>query len=219
MFKKISKFFWRLALILSLFILFGLFIPKLIVLLFAAPRTFTVDDVPAERVAIVFGAGLRYDGTPTAILRDRVETAVQLYQQGKVDKLLMSGDNSFVEYNEPEAMRQYALELGIPQKDIVLDYAGRRSYDTCYRAKAIFQIDSAILVTQSFHLPRVLFLCNWFGVESTGVEANNIYFRKISRFFWNTRELFANFQAVWDVMIAKPLPVLGEPEPIFESGK
>ena len=214
MFKKILKFLWRLALTLGLFVLFGLLLPKFIILLYAAPRTFTMDSVPAERVAIVFGAGLRYDGTPTAILRDRVETAVQLHQQGKVDKLLMSGDNSFVDYNEPEAMRQYALELGIPEEDIVLDYAGRRTYDTCYRANAIFQVQSAILVTQSFHLPRALFLCNWFGVESTGVETDNIYFRKISRFFWNTRELFATTQAAWDVYVTKPLPVLGEPEPI-----
>jgi len=214
MFKKISKFLWRFTLILSLLVLFGLFLPKLILLLYAAPRTFTADTILAERIAIVFGAGLRKDGTPTAILKDRVETAAQLYQQGKVNKLLMSGDNRFVEYNEPEAMRQYALDLGIPDKDIVLDYAGRRTYDTCYRAKAIFQVDSAILVTQSFHLPRALFLCNWFGVKSTGVEANNIYFRKISRFVWNARELFATAQAALDVYIFKPLPVLGNPEPI-----
>ena len=216
MFKKIIKFLWRLTLILSLFALLGLFFPKLIVLLYAAPRTFTVDNVPAERVAIVFGAGLLRDGSAGPVLRDRVETAVQLYQQGKVDKLLMSGDNRFVEYNEPEAMRQYALGFGIPDEDIVLDYAGRRTYDTCYRANAIFQVDSAILVTQSFHLPRALFLCNWLGVESTGVEANNSYFRKVSRFIWNTRELFATTQAVWDVYVIKPLPVLGEPEPIFK---
>jgi SanA protein len=214
MLKKIIKFLWRFTSILSLLVLFGLFFPKLILLLYAAPRIFTVDTVPAERIAIVFGAGLRRDGTPTAILKDRVETAVQLYQQGKVNKLLMSGDNRFVEYNEPEAMRQYALDLGIPDKDIVLDYAGRRTYDTCYRAKAIFQLDSAILVTQNFHLPRALFLCNWFGVKSTGVEANNAYFRKISRLIWNTRELFATTQAVWDVYVFKPLPVLGDPEPI-----
>jgi SanA protein len=220
MFKSVLKLLWRLTLTVSLFPLFCLFFPKLIVLLFAAPRTFTVEDVPAARMAIVFGAGLLRDGSAGPVLRDRVKTAVQLYQQGKVDKLLMSGDNRFVEYNEREAMRQYALELGVPDKDIVLDYAGRRTYDTCYRARAIFQIDSAILVTQSFHLPRVLFLCNWFGVESTGVEANNAYFRKISRLFWNTRELFATTQAVWDMFVTKPLPVLGELEPIiFENGE
>jgi SanA protein len=111
-------------------------------------------------------------------------------------------------------MRQYALDLGAPDKDIILDYAGRRTYDTCYRAKHIFQVDSAILVTQAFHLPRALFLCNWFDVESTGVEADNHYFLKRSRIYWNTRELFANFQAAWDVRIIKPLPVLGDVEPI-----
>ncbi len=214
MFKKIIKFLWRFTAILSLFVFLGLFFPKLIVLLYAAPRTFTADAVPAARVAIVFGAGLLRDGSAGPVLRDRVETAVTLYQQGKVNKLLMSGDNRFIEYNEPEAMRQYALDLGIPDQDIVLDYAGRRTYDTCYRANAIFQVDSAILVTQGFHLPRALFLCNWFGIESTGVEANNTYFRKISRLYWHTRELFATTQSVLDVVVTKPLPVLGDPEPI-----
>jgi SanA protein len=214
MFKKIFKFIWRLARIFGLAALVILSLCKLIILMYESAYIFTVENVPADRVAIVFGAGLRYDGTPTAILRDRVETAVQLYQQGKVSKLLMSGDNSFVDYNEPEGMRQYALSLGVPDEAIVLDYAGRRTYDTCYRANAIFQVQSAILVTQSFHLPRALFLCNSFGVESDGVAANNIYFRKTSRFIWNTRELFATTQAVWDVYLSKPLPVLGEPEPI-----
>ena len=214
MFKKIIKFTWRLTLLLVSLAFLGLFLPKLIILLYAAPRTFAVENVPAEHVSIVFGAGLLRDGSAGPVLRDRVETAVQLYQQGKVQKLLMSGDNRFVNYNEPEAMRQYALDLGVPDEDIVLDYAGRRTYDTCYRANAIFQVDSAILVTQSFHLPRALFLCNSFGVQSTGVEANNTYFRKISRLYWNTRELFATVQSVWDVRVSKPLPVLGDPEPI-----
>jgi len=215
MLKKLVKFIWRSAFVLGLLVFVGLSLPKLIVLLFAAPRTFRMENVPQTRVVIVFGAGLLRDGSAGPVLRDRVETAVKLYQLGKVEKLLMSGDNRFIEHNEPQAMRQYALDLGVPDKDIVLDYAGRRTYDTCYRAKYIFQVDSAILVTQSFHLPRALFLCSWFGVESTGVEANNHYFLKRSRIYWNTRELFANFQAVWDVMIAKPLPVLGDVEPIY----
>ncbi len=214
MFKKIINFLWRLVRILAFIVFVVLFLPKLIVVVYTSIYTFTVGNVPADRVAIVFGAGLRYDGTPTAILQDRVQTAVQLYEKGKVSKILMSGDNSFVDYNEPEAMRQYALSLGVPDEDIVLDYAGRRTYDTCYRASAIFQVQSAILVTQSFHLPRALFLCNSFGVKSNGVAANNIYFRKISRLIWNARELFATTQAVWDVYVAKPLPILGEPEPI-----
>ena len=216
MFKRIIKFLWRIVLVIGMLTLVVLSFTKLVVELFAAPRTFTVDNVPAERAAIVFGAGLLRDGSAGPVLSDRVNTAVQLYQQGKVDKLLMSGDNRFVEYNEPEAMRQYALERGVPNEDIVLDYAGRRTYDTCYRAKEIFQVQSAILVTQSFHMPRALFLCNWLGDESTGVEANNRYFRKVSHLYWNFREVFATPQAAWEVYVTQPLPVLGKPEPIFE---
>ncbi|MEW6404166.1 MAG: ElyC/SanA/YdcF family protein, partial [Chloroflexota bacterium] len=98
---------------------------------------------------------------------------------------------------------------------IVLDYAGRRTYDTCYRAKAIFGVESAILVTQDFHLPRALFTCNYLGVKAIGVNSNNNYYRKISRLIWNTRELLATFGAFMDVYVYKPLPVLGNPEPIF----
>jgi SanA protein len=214
MLKRIFIFLWRLVLFISFFTLFILFNVKFVFWIFSAPRTFTVDDVPVERVAIVFGAGLLRDGSAGPVLSDRVKTAVTLYQTGKVKKLLMSGDNRFVDYNEPEAMRQYALDLGVPNQDIVLDYAGRRTYDTCYRANAIFQVKSAILVTQDFHLARAVFLCNQFGVESIGVEANNRYFLKRYRAYWNFRELFANVQAAWDVLVVKPLPVLGNIEPI-----
>lgn len=214
MIKKIINFIWRLARVLLFTILVIVLLPRLLAIVYASAYTFTVRNVPSDLVAIVFGAGLRYDGTPTPILQDRVDTAVQLYQNGKVSKLLMSGDNSFVDYNEPEAMRQYALSLGVPDQDITLDFAGRRTYDTCYRANAIFQVKSAILVTQGFHLPRALFLCNSLGVKSSGVVANNIDFRKISQFIWSTREFFATTQAVWDVYVAKPLPILGNPEPI-----
>lgn len=218
--RKSFKFFGRglfvLALTLSLFGLFGLLLPRFILLLYSKPRTFSVDTVPPRRVAIVFGAGLWRDGTPTPVLRDRVQTAANLYFNGKVEKLLMSGDNRVVEYNEPEAMRQYALSLGVPDEDIVLDYAGRRTYDTCYRARDIFRIDSAILVTQGFHLPRAIYLCNMLGVDGVGVPADIQYYRKISRAVWTFREVLATIGAINDVMFIRPVPVLGEPEPIFQ---
>jgi len=182
--------------------------------LYAFHKTYTESGVPARRVAIVFGAGLWRDGSPTPVLQDRVETAAKLYNAGKVEKLLMSGDNSLVEYNEPEAMRQYALQLGVPDTDIVLDYAGRRTYDSCYRAKEIFQVKEAILVTQKFHLARALFLCNMLGMDGVGVEANNRNYRKFSLFYWNIREIPATFTAFAD-LLTRPLPILGNPEPIF----
>jgi SanA protein len=121
-----------------------------------------------------------------------------------------------VHYNEPAAMRAYAISLGVPDEAIVLDYAGQRTYDTCYRAKAIFGVESAVLVTQAFHLPRALYLCNALGVDAVGVEADKRTYRRISQFFWNVRELGATVAALLDVHVLRPLPILGEPEPIFE---
>ncbi len=173
-----------------------------------------VDDAPAERVAIVFGAGLRRNGTPTSILYDRVATAAELYRQGKVEKLLLSGDNRFADYNEPGAMRQAALALGVPDAAIVLDYAGRRTYDTCYRAKEIFGVTRALLVTQNFHLPRALMICEGLGLEAAGVSADRRAYLKRAAIVWNIRELFATAAAWWDVHVTRLVPVLGERMPI-----
>ena len=179
------------------------------------PKIYTIDDVPEKRVALVFGAGLRRDGTPTAVLRDRVQTAVDLYNKGKVEKLLLSGDNRYIDYNEPGSMRAYALSLGVPAEDIVLDYAGRRTYDTCYRAKHIFQTDEVILVTQNFHLPRSLFLCSQIGLDAVGVNADQRSYSAASFTIWNIREVLATLSAIVDVWLRHPTPVLGPPEPIF----
>lgn len=188
-------------------------LPRAITALYAWPRLFAAAESPARRAAIVFGAGLRRDGGPTPVLRDRVKTAAQLYFDGKVEKLLMSGDNSRESYNEPQAMRDYAVSLGVPAGAIVLDYAGRRTYDTCYRAKAIFGLEDAILVTQAFHLPRALYTCNNLGVKAVGVPADLGTYG--AEWFWRVRELPATLQAMLDVHLTRPRPILGDPEPMF----
>lgn len=215
MLTRVFRFLSRLALTLGALSLLGVLLPRLITTLYSMNRIYQKEDAPNERLAIVFGAGLRRDGTPTPILRDRVETAASLYFSGRVEKLLMSGDNSFLNYNEPESMRQYAISLGVPENAIAMDYAGRRTYDTCYRAKAIFGMESALLVTQKFHLPRALFLCNALGLKAYGVEANNRNYRDGALFIWNFREQLATVGAFLDVYVDSPLPVLGEPEPLF----
>lgn len=189
----------------------------MITLISAQSHLYTLEESPARRVAIVFGAGLRRDGSPTLVLRDRVETAAALYFSGKAAKLLMSGDNSTAAYNEPLAMADYAVQLGVPAEDIVLDYAGRRTYDTCYRAKAIFGVEQAILVTQPFHLPRALYICQALGIDAAGVPADGYLYRRASLLIWNLRELPATLTALLDVHIFRPLPVLGSPEPIFKE--
>ena len=215
MLKRVIFFLWRIIKVLGVVGLVSMIVPRLITTLYSMNKIYQRENAPSERVAVVFGAGLRRDGTPTPILRDRVETAADLYFSGKVEKILMSGDNRFLEYNEPESMRQYALSLGVPDEVIVLDYAGRRTYDTCYRAKAIFGVENTLLVTQKFHLPRALFICNALGIKAVGVEASNRRYWRGSLFIWNFREQLATVGAFLDVYISNPTPVLGDPEPIF----
>jgi SanA protein len=184
-------------------------------LLSSNPKTHLQSDAPNASVALVLGAGLNRDGSPGVVLRDRVQTASELYFAGKVDKLLMSGDNSTEYYNEPGAMLDFALSIGVPEEDIILDYAGRRTYDSCYRAKAIFNVDQVIVVTQAFHLPRAIFLCSSFDIDTHGVPADDANYRRSSYTFWWTREVLASLKAYWDVFISHPQPILGPPEPIF----
>ena len=215
MLKRLLKFLRHLLLALAALGLLALFLPRILTTIYSWSYVYSVNSAPDGSVAIVFGAGLTHNGQPTAILRDRVETGAQLYHAGKVQKLLMSGDNRFNNYNEPAAMREYALTLGVPESAIILDYAGRRTYDTCYRAKAIFGLDSVFLVTQAFHLPRALFLCNALGLQASGVEANNHRYWPPLLWIWNLREQLATVGAFLDVYVSRPLPVLGNPEPIF----
>jgi vancomycin permeability regulator SanA len=217
MLKRIFTFLRRLLFTLGILGVLGIIVPRLVTTLYSMNRIYNTEDAPTKRVAIVFGAGLRRDGTPTPILRDRVETAVSLYFNGKVEMLLMSGDNSYPNYSEPESMRQYALSLGVPEAAIALDDAGRRTYDTCFRAKAIFGVDDALLVTQKFHLPRALFLCNALGLEALGVDATTPRRSwRVSTLLWNSRELLATVSAFLDVYVTNPQPpVLGEPSPLF----
>jgi len=169
-----------------------------------------VAAAPQRPVAIVFGAGIGQSGQLSPMLRDRMDTAIALYHAGAVRKLLVSGDNRFVDYDEPGRMYDYAVARGIPAADVVRDFAGRRTYDTCYRAKHIFGVSTAILVTQRFHLPRAMYTCDVLGVDAAGVAADVYLYR--SERYYRLREVFATVAAWWDVTVAHPLPVLGEKE-------
>lgn len=184
-------------------------------LVFSRSKTHLPAEAPNAPVAMVLGAGLNRDGTPGVVLRDRVQTATDLYFAGKVDKILMSGDNSTIYYDEPGAMKAFALSLGVPEEDIVLDFAGRRTYDSCYRAGAIFGVDQMIVVTQAFHLPRALFLCNALDIDADGVPADDANYLRSSYTFWWVREVLASVYAYWDVFIVPPQPILGDSQPIF----
>jgi SanA protein len=198
----------RLVLGLACLAALALFGPRAYTHLRYQPGIYSAEAAPRARVAIVFGAGLTRSGNVTRVLLDRVATAAELYQAGKVDWLLLSGDNRAADYNEPAAMRAAALELGVPDAALVLDAAGTSTYDTCYRARAVFGLDQALLVTQTFHLPRALFLCDALGLQAAGVSADRRVYREQVAAYWNVREVFATAGAVWDVAVARPLPDL-----------
>ncbi len=172
----------------------------------------SISRVPQKDVAIVFGAGL-YDGDkPTAYLRWRVETSVQLYKAHRVKKLLMTGDNSRKSHDEPTAMKKLAVSLGVPASDIVLDYAGFDTYDSCYRAHMIFKVTSATLVTQGYHLPRAVMACRALGIQAIGVDARHDDGRS-----WGANYIIREWLATDKMvpkLIFKPKPVLGKVEPI-----
>ena len=168
-----------------------------------------VEAVPARPAAIVFGAGYWPSGQLSNILMDRMDTAIDLYMAGKVRKLLLTGDNRFVDYNEPQRMAEYAVMRGVAREDLVLDYAGRRTYDSCYRAKAIFGLEEAVLVSQAYHLPRALFTCSRLGLDAVGIAADRREY--VYQRWYRLRELLALSRAWLDVTVLKPLPVLGDP--------
>ncbi len=184
----------------------------------AHDEIYTLANVPERPVAIVFGAWVQPNGRPSAMLADRVRMAAQLYQAGKVKALLLTGDNHIDSYNEPEAMRQYALNLGVPDSALVLDYAGFRTYDSCYRARAVFKVDQAILVTQAFHIDRALLTCNELGVDSVAVAADVMRptgYARSTLIKSEVREIPSTALALLDVVSGKQPTYLGDPLPIF----
>ncbi len=183
----------------------------------ARDQTYTLQTVPERPVAIIFGAWVMNNEHPSAMLADRIKMGAALYHSGKAQVLLLTGDNHVDSYNEPEAMRQYALSLGVPDSALVLDYAGFRTYDSCYRARDVFKLTRAILVTQAFHLDRALLICNGLGIDAVGVSADVM---RPTGYSWRSllvselREYPSTALSVLDLMRGKQPAFLGDPLPI-----
>ncbi|OKK07975.1 hypothetical protein AMK26_02680 [Streptomyces sp. CB03234] len=175
----------------------------------ADSRLRTTADVPARDVAVVFGAGL-WKGRPTPYLAHRLDTAAALYRDGKVRVVLVTGDNSRAEYDEPDAMRVYLRERGVPDGRIVSDYAGFDTWDSCVRAKRIFGVDQAVLVTQGFHIRRAVALCQAAGIDAYGVGVDEP--RDSVWYYGGARELVAAGKAALDAALKPDPTFLGREE-------
>lgn len=158
-----------------------------------------IETVPVQSTVIILGASVHSDGRLSPILKDRVDTALQLYQQKKVSQFLVSGDHKTDDYDEVNTISNYLLARGVPKEKILLDHAGFDTYDSMYRSQAVFGIDKAIVVTQKFHLPRTLFIARNLGLDYTGFVAAPQSFYVGNRVLG--REKFANFKAVWEVIL------------------
>lgn len=161
---------------------------------------------------LVLGCGVHADGTPTPMLRSRMTRAVELYQAGWADKLLLSGDNSRADYNEVATMKTLALEGGVPEEDIVLDHAGFSTYDSLYRAQDVFLVKRLVIVTQEYHLSRALYLADALGLEAWGVAAAPR--NDAGQIMRDAREILARDKAIlWAILRPEP-KFLGDPIPL-----
>ncbi len=168
-----------------------------------------MNELEHAPIAIVLGAKVKPDGVPSDILGDRLLTAVDLYDRGLVDKLLLSGDDGQLEYDEVNAMRLFVLDHGVAPEDIFLDHAGFDTYDSMVRAREVFGISSAIVVTQDFHLPRALYLARAEGIDVQGVSADRQTYVGILRY--RIREIPASTKAVLNVFFDIAPTYLGQP--------
>lgn len=169
-----------------------------------------IEEVPARSVAVVFGAGLFADGRPSHMLADRVDAAVALYRSGRVQHLLFSGDNGRADYDEPTSMRRRALDAGVPPDAITLDFAGFSTLDTCARARSVFGVRDAVLVTQHFHIARAVATCRARGIDAHGLSlATDVYPEHGIRVLV-ARDRVATLKALWDDVRDAP-PRVGGP--------
>ena len=166
---------------------------------------------------LVLGAGVHKDNSPSLMLRDRLETACRLYEEGAASKIIMSGDHGRKDYDEVQVMKDYAIDKGIPSSDIFMDHAGFETYDTMYRAKEVFGAKKVIIVTQEYHMYRALYIADKLGLDAYGVTSDLRFYSK-KMVYWKFREYFARVKS-FIKCITKPEPkYLGSPIDLKASG-
>jgi vancomycin permeability regulator SanA len=161
-------------------------------------RIVPLSTAPEAPVVLVFGAGLAPGGVPSAVLAQRLDMAIALWKAGKAHAVLVSGDNSDRFHDETRAMRRYMLDRGLPEQAVLGDDSGLSTYDSCVRAFTVFQVRKALLVTQTFHLPRALYIANSVGMDAWGVAADE---GRPATHRYAVREMFSRVLALAMVLL------------------
>jgi vancomycin permeability regulator SanA len=175
----------------------------------AAGHIYPESDVPATPVALVLGAQVNPDGTPSAFLAARLDLAKRLYDAGLIRMIIVSGDHLAPEFNEPVAMRNYLIRAGLPKERVIADTGGFDTYESCLRATRIFNLSQLIIVTQSYHVVRAVATCRALGIDATGVGDNSA--RQHALPWWRgvIRDQLACAKTVVD-LVTRPNPKFGE---------
>ena len=175
----------------------------------------STDAVPISQAAVVPGAAILKNGDLSPVLKDRVDKALELYKAHKVFKILVTGNNNSLTYDEVDPVRRYLLKEGVPSADIFLDHAGFDTYSSMYRAQEVFAVESMIIVSQSFHLPRSVYLANNLGMVAYGLNADNGHYTSYNYI----REFFADSKALFDLIFSREPKFLGKVIPITGNGE
>jgi vancomycin permeability regulator SanA len=178
----------------------------------SAPHRASADTVAPAPVALVLGAAAWGD-QPSPFLAGRLDVAARLYRTGKVRAILVTGDNSRKSYDEPTVMWNYLTSKGVPGGKVVRDYAGFDTWDSCVRAKRVFGVDRAIVITQTFHLPRAVALCRAAGIDADGVGHDSMHIAATTTQYGYLREGLASFKALTDIATGRSPRFLGPEEP------
>lgn len=177
-----------------------------------AEHRHTVADVPDRSVAVVLGAGVRSDGLPSRMLSHRLDMAVELYEEGRVEVVLVSGHNGDEHYNETDTMAAYLVEAGVPEERVVVDHAGFSTWDTCARAAEVFGVREATVVSQDFHVPRAVGLCRAAGIDAVGVGESLMGERSTGTVYGWVREVPAALTAAVTAWATPDPALLGDRE-------
>lgn len=184
----------------------------------SASRIVTADEAAAMEAdcILVLGAGVREDGSPSLMLSDRLDTAVELYRRGVSDRILMSGDHGREDYDEVNVMKRIAVEAGIPSEAVFMDHAGFNTYDSLYRAKEIFQAHKVVIVTQEYHLYRALYLARALGLDAVGVAAPGENYP--GQTYRELREMAARAKDFFTAIVKPEASVMGDAIPVSGNG-
>ena len=200
------------------FLIVALAVPNVLVFLGGRGSTTDTRDVPHAQAALVLGAQVMPNGAPSSMLSDRIDAAAELYKAGKVDKLLLSGDHSRKTYDEVGSMRRLLIDQGIPPQDIFTDHAGFDTWDSAQRARRVFDVSSAVVVTQGFHMARALYDARRAGLKVTGFAADRRDYGRVMRRL-EVREAAARVKTLADVVTGADPHFLGAEIPISGDGR